>query len=483
MSKTTSRTVVILLGLCAVLFFYGMNSGDLYRTESLRAILAAEFARSGNWVVPTLYGEPLLTKPPGMYVAIALASWPFGGVSTATARLPSAVAATVTVFLFFGYFSRLFGRRCGFVAAAILPLSVLWLDRVPTAEIDILQLAWVAAALLSFLRALELAESPGNTRRAEWLWWQAALLCVAGGSLTKWTAPAFFYLTVVPLLWWRGNLRLLWGPLHLTSTAVAAIPCLAWVVAAGSLAGWDVLFETVSREALQHLSPAHHTRSYPWTEILTFPFVFLAANLPWSALALLTLRPSFARLWDERGRRLLQALHCWTWPNLLFWSVVPGHHIRHGLPLQPGLAGLAALVCIACLTGRLHWPMVRVSPRRASISVLAFWLVIKIAFVHSIIPLRNSAREPRTKGEQLAALVPEGRTLYLFRLKDEGIMFYYGRPVRRLADVAFLPAHETSYCVLVEAEWERWPPSRPVDALLWLRDEQGAKFVLVRINP
>src|SRR5262245_2890484 len=74
------RTVLLLLLLCGVLFFYGLNIGELYQTESLRAILAAEFLRSGNWIVPTLYGEPLLTKPPGMYAAIALASWPTGSV-------------------------------------------------------------------------------------------------------------------------------------------------------------------------------------------------------------------------------------------------------------------------------------------------------------------------------------------------------------------------------------------------------------------
>src|SRR5438132_14263491 len=94
---------LILVVLCALLFFYGLQAGELYRTESLRAIIAAEFLRSGNWVVPTLYGEPLFTKPPGMYAAIALVSWPAGGVSEWTARLPSALAATAAVFLFFAY--------------------------------------------------------------------------------------------------------------------------------------------------------------------------------------------------------------------------------------------------------------------------------------------------------------------------------------------------------------------------------------------
>jgi len=41
-------TVFLLLLLCGTLFFYGLNTGQLYQTESLRAILAAEFPPSGN---------------------------------------------------------------------------------------------------------------------------------------------------------------------------------------------------------------------------------------------------------------------------------------------------------------------------------------------------------------------------------------------------------------------------------------------------
>ena len=66
----------------------------------------------------------------------------------------------------------------------------------------------------------------------------------------------------------------------------------------------------------------------------------LAAHLPLSLFALQTLRPSFFRLWDERGRLLLQFLHCWTWPNLIFWALVPNHNVRYALPISPGLMGL-----------------------------------------------------------------------------------------------------------------------------------------------
>lgn len=473
--------LLLLLAWSAFLFLYGIGQSDLYRTEGLRAILGAEFLRSGNWVVPTLYGEPLLTKPPGSYAAIALASWPTGHVTTLTARLPSVAAAILTVACFYATFARMFGRRAGLAAAALLPASVMWLERVPTAEIDLLQLAWVAAALLAFLCALECAETDEQDRRWEWFWWQLALLAVAGGVLTKWTAPAFFYLTVIPLLWWRGRVNLLWRWPHLTAAALAVVPCLAWAAAAVSMVGWDTFRETVGREALQRLSPAHHPRAYPWRELLEFPLGFLVTNLPWSAFALLTLRPSFAGIWDARGRRMLQLLHCWTWANLLFWTIVPGHRPRHAFPLQPGLAGLAALVWVAWLTGKLPWPWPRLAPAKVLAGLLICWLAVKLGHAHVVAPARDHGRHTRATGERLAAAVPAQATLHLCGLKDEGVLFYYGRPARRIADFRDQgQMREAEYLLLTEAEWQQWPTDSPAAAIERLHDEQGAPIVLVR---
>jgi 4-amino-4-deoxy-L-arabinose transferase-like glycosyltransferase len=483
------------VALCGFLFFYGLTAGELWRTESLRAIIAAEFLRSGNWIVPTLYGEPLFTKPPGMYAAIALVSWPSGGVSETTARLPSALAASATVLLMYWYFTRQLGRLGGLLAAFVTPTSLMWLDKASTAEIDMLQVFWVTAAILFFLRALEAEETAAGASQSAMRWWVAALLCVAGGVLTKWTAPAFFYATVLPLLWWRGQLRLLFGRQHLASAALAALVCLGWVAAAVRQTGWQPFYDTVSREALQRLSPRHYQMALPymgashrtwlppWGEMLVHPFVVLAANLPWSLAVLWTLWPGFARRWDERGRRLLQALHCWAWPNLVFWSLVSEHSPRHSFPLFPGLAGLATMAWVAWLTGRLWWPLPRPRPATVLLATLVVWLGMKLAFVHAVIPHRNLNREPRAKGAQLAALVPGGEILYLFRLKDEGIMFYYGRPVRRLASPSELPSSpEPLYCILDEPEWRQWDSARTTEMLLHSTDEQGAPIVLVRVH-
>lgn len=480
-SRRSWRDYLLLGVLSLYFFFYGLTRGELYRTESLRALVASEMLRGGNWVVPTLYGEPLLTKPPGMYVAIAIVSWPLGKVTEWSARLPSALAATGMVFLFYWYFRRHLGRQGGLIAGLVLPVSWLWLDRVPSAEIDMVLVAWVTAAILFFLRALE-GENPSppdpllQGERVDW-WWLAAFLCLTGGFLTKWTAPAFFYLTVIPLLGWRGQLRLLWGRRHLASALLAGGLCLAWIGAAIHQVGWEVFYGTVSQEALSRLSPAHHPKPYSILSALMFPLVFLAASVPWSVLALYSLVirnrhvPSFF---------LFQAFHCWIWPNLLFWSLLPEHEFRDVLPIVPAFAGLAALMWVGWLDGTMPRRWKGLSSRGTLVGILIGWLVVKAFFVHVVIPQRQN-RDLRNKGEQLAVTVPPGETLHLAHLKDEGIMFYFGRPVRRVAGLDQLTSlAKPVYCILTEDEWKT-SPFKAGHELLWLRDGQKSPIVLVRV--
>ena len=511
---------------CGILFFYGLGVGQLWKTEGLRAIVAAEYLRTGNWIVPTLYGEPLFTKPPGLYAAIALFSLPFGQVTEWTARLPSALAATFTVLMLYCYFTRLFGRRGGLLIAILAPMAPLWLDKATAAEIDMMQVMWVTGSILCLLRALENVPCPLSGVRSQgtrivfsgqsqsaggrgiadlriqtsdighrtpamptphvFAWWLAALLCVAGGVLTKWTAPAFFYATAVPLLWWRGQWRLLFGWRHLVAAAIGASVCLAWIAAAVAMEGWGVFFETVKREALQRMVPDFAPHPDPWYVSLYHPVRIWYNNLPWSLAALLACRPSFGRLWDSRGRLLWQALHCWIWPNVLIWSLMLDHKPRHSFPLFPAFAGLAAMVWLAWLDARLPWKW-RVQPRRILTVAVIGWLVTKLVFVNVHTSQRYLTRDPQGKAAVIAGLVPHGCILYLFQIKDEGIMFYYGRQVQRLHAPVDLPSSgEPLYCILAKDEWNRWrqtsnrPTVRLSDADL--TDEQGDPMVLVRVD-
>lgn len=469
---------LLLSALCGVLFFYGLTVGDLWGTESLRAIVAAEMLRSGDWLVPTLYGEPLLTKPPGMYIAIVLCSLPLGEVTEWSARLPSALAATATVFLVYWYFGRQLGGRGGFVAALILPVSPLWLEKATSGDIDMLLVFWTTAAILCLLRALEGEWGSGRVG-----WWILSLVCVAGGFLTKWTTPAFFYATALPLLWWRGQLRLLWSRQHLLGVMIAGAVCLSWLAVVVDRVGWTVFAATLEQEALQRLLPTYWGRPYPWLETLLHPAKLLLTGLPFSVLALVTLWPGFYRLWDERGRHLLQALHCWAWPNMLLWSLPTEHKPRFSFPLFPALSGLAAMVLVAWLAGKLHWPRSRLRPVHLLAAVVSLWLILKLAHVHFDVERDSDLRQTRTKGQQLAALVPVGELLYLLGIKDEGLLFYFGRAARSLDSAGQLPdADPGVYCLVSESKAQSLFSGRSVELIQKLSDSQGDPVLLLRVT-
>jgi hypothetical protein len=259
--------------------------------------------------------------------------------------------------------------------------------------------------------------------------------------------------------------------------------CVAWITAAAIHAGSEVFYETVVWEGLSRLLPGYNPyRAYPWLESFCHPFKLLLITLPWSAAALVALRPGFVRLWDARGRDLLVALHCWVWPQMLFWSFPTEHTPRHSFPLFPGLAGLAVMVWLAWHDGRRPWRWPRLQPARVLAGFLALWLAVKAVHVEVLIPRRSEARQARNKAAVLAALVPGHCVLHLFLLKDEGIMFYYGRRVVRLHAPAELPASgEPVYCVLQQQEWRRWNSPRRAELVQRLNDEQGDAIYLVRV--
>ncbi len=469
-------------GWCAFLFLYGIAGGPLYRTESLRAIIGRECLH-GHWLYPVLYGEPFLTKPPGHYAAVGLCSLPFGEVSAASARLPSVFAAVLAVILMHGLFRCVLGERAALLLALLMPCSVLWLDKVPSAEIDMTLVGWVTAANVLVFFALS-AQGPRSLGL-----WVGALLCVVGGTLTKWTAPAFFYLTVIPLLLWRRQLHLLFGWRHLVAVGVACLVCALWAGAVVQQVGWDALSDTIRKEAAYRFAPKPG-KSYPWADVALYPLAVFAAHLPVSGFAFLTFRRSFWGRFDDRGKSLLQFLHCWTWPNLLFWTLVPNHNVRYALPMSAGLMGLGVMGLWAwanpgrksggaseAANGAARTPGLA-SGVRLLVAFLLCWAVAKVVFVEVVIPNRTANRNAEVTAAELRERVPAGEPLYALKLKDEGVTFYYARPVRKLHDPHALP--KGAFALLIRQEWEDRAAFGPLELICCMRDQQGDPIYLVR---
>jgi 4-amino-4-deoxy-L-arabinose transferase-like glycosyltransferase len=432
---------LLFLGFVGVVLLGGITA-PLYRNEGLRALLAAEAVAARDWFTPRLYGEPHLTTPPGMGVLIALCG--AGHVDMLMARLPSVLAGAVLIGLAGWVMRERFGRETGIAAMVLMPCSVLWLDRVPSAEIDLVQTAWVTGSLLALLQAIE-------GQRYRTLAWVVAMLCVAGGLFTKWTGPAFFYLTAVAWLSYRRQLVRLLDVGHLLGLAVVVGVFFVWAWHAHSAAGSE-FFATLEREAMMRLSPARHPRPYPWGELLTFPLSFVLGCLP--AVLLVPWAWSADRL-DDRQRGVWSLAIAWVLVNLVFWTVVPGHRPRHILPAQPAVALLAAM-------GWYVWRRQAESMAyRAVVALACFWLVVKAGFVVAM----HQRADIRPVAAQLREAVPPGEILGLVQLKDENLLFAYGRPAER---------GERTYSLMPAAHpWEG-------ELVATLHDSQGEPLKLVR---
>jgi len=104
--------------------------------------------------------------------------------------------------------------------------------------------------------------------------------------------------------------------------------------------------------------------------------------------------------------------------------------------------------------------------------------VVKVAFVEFVVPARTADRDPYPAANRLRELVPPDQPLYLFRLKDEGVMFAYARPAVRLRDPRDLPPR--AFAVLIEQEWADRGAFGHLELINWMHDQQGDPLILVR---
>jgi hypothetical protein len=109
---------------------------------------------------------------------------------------------------------------------------------------------------------------------------------------------------------------------------------------------------------------------------------------------------------------------------------------------------------------------------------LCVWVVVRVVFVEVVIPSRTAKRDPMPAATALRERVPSDQPLYLFRLKDEGVMFYYGRPAVRLNNPGELP--RGAYAVLIRQEWDDRDAFGHLQLVDWLLDQQGDPLILVR---
>lgn len=157
---TRSAPLLFLLG--GLLFFFALGHYDLQgSTETRVAGIAMAMHLDNDWVVPRLFGEPFLEKPPlSLWLDASAIRWV--GATPMAVRLASACAGLACMLLLYGMLRR-FGRPKGlaFTAALMLATTAIFWSNVRGVGEDALLCLGVTLALLAFYQAMRGAAGPG----------------------------------------------------------------------------------------------------------------------------------------------------------------------------------------------------------------------------------------------------------------------------------------------------------------------------------
>ncbi|HUA16481.1 MAG TPA: glycosyltransferase family 39 protein [Verrucomicrobiae bacterium] len=338
MSLRTRTDALLLAGFCAFLFFYGLGQFGLIGADEPRyAQVAREMLDHHDWITPVLYGSPWLEKPP-LYYWQAMLVYSIFGVSDITARLPSAIDATLLVIAVYLFFRRF---RSG-------------------VEVDAALITASCAGVIGYARAastdMPLAATFSVAMLAWWAWrecqkriWLALFYaCMALGMLAKGPVAPFLAALIIVLSAavareWRLIARTLWLPGILLFCAVA----LPWYVAV-QLRNPQFFHEFILEHNLARFSTNlyHHTEPF-WYYV---PVTALAL-LPWIVFVVVAFARTVRTWWSERKSSsdspdlefdLSLFAVCWLVVPVVFFSISQSKLPGYILPAIPAGAVLLA---------------------------------------------------------------------------------------------------------------------------------------------
>ena len=344
-----------LAGLCYVLFFHELGGiGFLGPDEPRYAAVAREMYLSGDYITPRLLGENWFEKPVLMYWGAAL-GYAIFGIGETGARLPSAVGATLSVFMVYWAGRRVFSRSIGFGGAVILATSIGFFGLARAASTDMPLTASLTAALAFFIVG---HESSGVSRR----WYFYAFFAALGlGVLAKGPVaivlPAF---ALVMFLIWRGPIGewKKWHPEGILVTGLVAGP---WYAAVTMANGMEFINVFIFEHNLGRFTSDVYGHEQPFYFYLP---VLLLMTFPWSFLLIPALRRRFAR--NE------QLILMWALAPLVFFSLSGSKLPAYILPMVPPLA----LLCAREVSRRDSL----LSYRIAVFAQAALWVAVGLAF-------------------------------------------------------------------------------------------------------
>jgi 4-amino-4-deoxy-L-arabinose transferase-like glycosyltransferase len=330
-AKQRLYAFVAILGSSAFTFFFGLGRlGFLGPDEPRYAEVAREMFASGDYISTRLCGCVWFEKPALLYWMSAAAYHLFG-VNEFAARLPSAVAAIVTVALLFLALRRFGLSRLALTSSLVLSTSGIFIAYARVAVPDMILTTAMTAALLS---ALLWTKATGRAR-VGYLTLSFAFMGL--GTLAKGLVGIVLVVAILSVyLFWTGQLSSVRWRECLIGVAAFLLVAGTWYVPVTIRHGWSFIEEFFIRHHLQRYTSNEFGHPQPF---YFFLLVALAGAAPWMFLLI----PAVARLRTLRPRieaRDSLLLLAWIWiaVPLVFFSFSVSKLPGYILPISPAFA-------------------------------------------------------------------------------------------------------------------------------------------------
>jgi len=337
--------VPLLLLVAVVILGYGIAPTrlPLMGEEPCRALHGIEMARSGDWLVATNQGVPILDRPPLQYWTLALIHKWIHPLDPLTIRLFMAIVTGCTALIIWWYSRSFLSDTAALVAAIAYPTMGHVFDLGRRAETDGLFAMLLAAALMVW------HHSYLQRRRPIWTWTLGAAVA-ALATLTKGSqGPVAFFGTVYLFLLIQRDWRNLICWSHVLGIIVFLSMIGVWQVPFYLVTGWDGTQQTwfgpyVSRMDTNVTKLLLH--------LVEFPLNVFGASLPWSALLVGLCNRRFWQLDEKLKSAVLFMLLGMMAIFVPVWISAGGRH-RYIMPMYPLIAVLCGVVVQQALTASL----------------------------------------------------------------------------------------------------------------------------------
>ncbi len=411
--------VVLLLGLCVIVYFVNLGQWDLWNPDEPRyAEVSREMVNRGDWILMHRNGNLYTDKPPLFFWAIGLSSIFWREVTPFSARFPSALFGTLTVLLTFFIGKRLYSSRTGFLSGLVLATSVQFAYLSTRGNMDTTLTFFTTASILCFLRWYQRRqESEGFPERMQGLSFYGYYIGMGLATLAK--GPVGFILPLgVTLLFllvqkdWKGMKRMRLLPGMLLFMAIVFV----WYFPAVLRGGRYYLNETLLHHSVERFAiGSSHIRP-----IYYYLYNFPADFLPWIIFLPAAMAYGFSGAMTAKRKEFL-ILMVWFVFIFLFFTLSKGKRGLYFLPLFP-----AASLMIGKLWEDLTSFSVR-HLRREWVAIPLYGLIGVIFVAGVALPWAISAKLPSYFSYSLPVafcLVGVSIGLFLFnRAKTYGVIF------------------------------------------------------------